>query len=147
MKPANDKWIRTGIELVDTQHAEYFRRLDILLLMIGNSELNGYGLRKGFDFFRSYAVVHFDTEELLMKISSFPEIEEHVKAHDFFRDNIDRMAEDLNVGKDVPEVAEELKLFLTGWLEDHIESYDLKLTRFLNEKLSSGLLEGNTSPG
>ncbi|HCE44928.1 MAG TPA: hypothetical protein DET40_15420 [Lentisphaeria bacterium] len=141
MNSRNHTWIRSGVELVDEQHKEYFRRLDILLGMMEKSELNDYELRRSFDFFRSYAVVHFDTEELLMKISSYPETEGHMRTHEFFSETIERMAEELSVSRDISLVAEELKVFLTGWLEDHIETFDLKLTKFLKERVLANELK------
>ncbi len=139
MDTRNDEWIRTGIALVDHQHEEYFRRLDILLAILGNSELNAHELRKSFDYFRSFAVVHFDTEELLMKISVYPQTEEHMKMHEFFGETIERLVQEMNTGGDIHYVAGELKVFVSGWLQDHIETHDMKLTSFLKDKISAGI--------
>ncbi len=140
MNDGNEKWIKTGIALVDEQHREYFRRLNALLDKIEKAELGELDFKKYLDYFRSYAVVHFDTEELLMRISSFPGLEEHVKAHAHFRENIERMSDDLSLSNDIPRIAGELKFFVFGWLEEHINSYDLKMTGFLKEKVEAGNL-------
>ncbi|HCE44929.1 MAG TPA: hypothetical protein DET40_15425 [Lentisphaeria bacterium] len=75
---------------------------------------------------------------MLMKNSSFPGLDEHVSMHEYFRENIERMAGNLHAINDVSKVAEELKVFLSGWLEDHILSTDMKMAGFLKEKDSAG---------
>ncbi len=134
----NEKWVKTGIELVDEQHREYFKRLNTLLDKIEKSELSDLDFMKCLGYFTNYAKVHFDTEELLMKISSCPGLEEHMKAHAYFRENIDRMSSALGKSKDIAGISGELKAFLFGWLENHINSYDLKMTKFLKGKMAEG---------
>ncbi len=136
MENKNENWIKTGIALVDEQHREYFRRLNLLLDKVEKGELHDIDFMRCLDYFRSYAVVHFDTEELLMKISSFPGPEEHVQMHGYFRGNVDRMADEIAATRDVLKVAGELKFFLFGWLEEHINSYDLRLAGYLKGKVS-----------
>ncbi len=136
MEITNRVFLSTGIALVDKQHDEYFRRLGLLMDKIRDPELKVENLRGSFDYFRCFALEHFDTEELLMRSTAYQDIEEHARMHDYFRENIERLSDEMEAGENIVRIANELKIFLSGWLEDHIKSTDLQMAEYLKGRIS-----------
>lgn len=79
-----------------------------------------------------YAESHFGLEETYMEMLDYPKREEHVLAHNRFRDELELMIK-------TPENREKatrqiISLFLTEWLKRHIFGIDKELEAFLLEK-------------
>jgi hemerythrin len=78
-----------------------------------------------------YAENHFVIEEEYMARLNYPGTEDHVRAHDKFRQELRSMVEH---GHEYDEaVRSSLTLFLSEWLKRHIFGIDKKLEQFVLE--------------
>ena len=70
--------IAVGVELIDEQHRNLFEHLNNFVDAIDN----GAGtdeIEKVVGFLDKYVIEHFDTEEMMMKEVSCPDMEEHIR--------------------------------------------------------------------
>lgn len=83
---------------------------------------------------QAYAEHHFSLEEVYMRELCYPEIDEHIKAHDRFREELtDMVASPLSINR---ELQDSLSLFLSEWLRLHVMGIDKKLEAFILESES-----------
>ena len=82
---------RIGVELIDTQHQELFRRLSNFIQIVQNNIPWNDKLeevKETLNFLQEYVVFHFNDEEAYMKEINYPDLELHKKIHKDFRDEI-----------------------------------------------------------
>lgn len=79
-----------------------------------------------------YSERHFTNEEVLMKASRYPALDEHVRHHEKLFEQIFRFSEKLSDRAFNP--THEMLLFLKGWLADHILHEDLLLGAYLQNQ-------------
>jgi hemerythrin len=116
--------LAVGIEEIDAQHRELFRRAARLLA----------GIRRGdpeeidelVDYLHRYAVTHFGAEEEAMRAARYPGYARHKAEHDGF------IAELLELSEENEEVggafvAVKIDRWLSGWLRDHVSRIDAEL--------------------
>ena len=105
----------------DAQHQVLFEILD-LIKEPGSDNHVLYRLR-------DYTETHFALEEQYMVRLDFPGRDEHIQAHDRFREEIEQL-----VGEDeVPDAQfrEIIATFLTEWLKRHVFGIDKELETFI----------------
>ena len=78
-----------------------------------------------------YAESHFSLEEEYMMQLDYPHREEHIKAHDKFRNELDTMMQ--NVHEYDETFRKALAEFLSKWLKGHIFGIDKQLEAFILE--------------
>ncbi len=78
-----------------------------------------------------YAEHHFSLEETYMAELDYPDIDEHIKAHDRFREELEAMV-DSATGMN-KAMQDSLSLFLSEWLRLHVLGIDKKLEAFVLE--------------
>ena len=110
----------------DTQHQVLFKLIDeIKLEPFDRAVLSKLQL---------YAEHHFILEEAYMVELGFPDTEEHIKAHDRFREELADMVEtNLPINK---ALQDSLSLFLSEWLRLHVLGIDKKLEAFILQSKS-----------
>jgi hemerythrin len=121
--------LAVGIEEVDAQHRELFRRAGRLLesLHEGSPEALGPVI----DFLHEYAVLHFGAEEEAMRASGFPGYVRHKAEHDrFIRDLLGLSKESKKRGAGAL-VALKVGQWLGEWLRQHVSGTDMEMARFL----------------
>ena len=86
------------LELIHQQHEELYRKFRSLAnqLQIGNSPR--CELTAAFDDLHRFVLVHFETEELLMDETGYPEIEAHRWQHHYVARNLAAIQTALNAG-------------------------------------------------
>lgn len=79
-----------------------------------------------------YTLVHFITEEEVLKIYEYPDFEEHKKIHDDFRLKLAKLKNetDFTNTKQVIHLSE----FLRAWLVGHIQKIDKKFSKHLRSQ-------------
>lgn len=105
----------------DKQHQVLFELID----QINSSTLD----ISIFHRLHDYAENHFLLEEEYMRLLDYPEIDEHIEAHDKFRLELDSMMQGFHSYDDVFRRA--LSEFLSQWLEAHVLEIDKKLENFI----------------
>jgi len=130
------KWsdeLSVGVELIDEQHQEMFRRINRLLGAL--SEVRGTAeLCRTVDFLTDYVHSHFETEEAYMTGNAYPGRQEHMQQHEYFRGEVAQLrarAEQEGPTEKLVVFAQEL---LVDWFTRHIRGTDMAFGRFLKEK-------------
>ena len=107
----------------DTQHQMLFRLLD----EVGHTGRAEAVLHR----LKFYAESHFGLEETYMELLDYPKREEHIRAHDRFRDELKTMI-NTPESRDIA-TRQIISTFLTEWLKRHIFGIDKELEAFLLE--------------
>ncbi|MGA2299388.1 MAG: hemerythrin family protein [Candidatus Acidiferrum sp.] len=123
--------VKIGEKSIDTEHDLQMQMLDSL------SE----ALQKGGDFspsryileqFIEFSDMHFLSEQLVMRLHSYPGYETHLEAHTRLMKKVRKIRESVFRGENAPslELVEELR----DWLLNHVASEDVAFGEFLREK-------------
>jgi hemerythrin-like metal-binding protein len=78
-----------------------------------------------------YTVTHFRDEERLMRYYNYPDIVRHLAEHAAFLDKVGQF----EFGKMMrdPGLANEIFMFLTDWLVEHISTVDVDMGKFIRQ--------------
>jgi methyl-accepting chemotaxis protein len=127
-----DDSIRTGNELIDTQHKQLFDTINDLL---ANSEQAKYeDIKDKLDFLNDYTIKHFFEEEQLQKKHEYPDYPNHKKIHEHFKEVIrDFQVQWIQKGGS-PEFSQEICNKIGDWLVSHIKGQDVKIAAHIREK-------------
>ena len=105
----------------DKQHQRLFELID---------DINTHKVDGGvFARLRDYAENHFLLEEEYMQRLDYPHIQEHIDAHNRFRDELTSMMENFHEYDE--SFRETLTIFLSEWLKKHIYGIDKDLEKFV----------------
>jgi hemerythrin len=127
-----------GIEPIDSQHKELFRRIAALRAGLRSGQGRS-ALLETLDFLAEYVDVHFSSEEKYMQRYDYPNTFTHRQAHEkFIREIADYKKEmkSLDAANEITSflgIAVERRL--ADWLKDHIGVMDKKLGTYLAERL------------
>jgi hemerythrin-like metal-binding protein len=80
----------------------------------------------------AYALQHFDTEEGLMRASSYPYLAAHEREHREFSDRVSEMERRRRHGQLLP--SSEMMDFLCTWLRDHVLDSDKDFGLFMKRQ-------------
>ncbi len=115
-----DKY-RTGIELIDAEHAELFRIIREVHCVIADELVTDKydAIIKLLEDLRTYTKEHFADEEEYMEAIGYEGLEAQKRAHDAFVARLDGM--DLSeIDEHQQDALEEIMEFLAEWLVNHI---------------------------
>ena len=121
--------LSVGVEEIDVQHQELFRRAARLLEGIHEGqpeELGGL-----VDFLYEYAVEHFGAEEEHMRRARFPGYARHKAEHDKFISDLLQLAREHERQGPGAFLALKASHWLGEWLRDHVSGTDAELGKFL----------------
>jgi hemerythrin len=118
-----------GIEEIDAQHQELFRRAGLFIESLHKQSRQEIGIL--LSFLRLYAITHFGAEEAWMRAAQYPGTTEHLKQHDRFIKDILALSEqhERPRGKGIDPAR--VSGWLTKWLEHHVTVVDTDLARHL----------------
>jgi len=121
--------LSVGVEEIDDQHRELFRRAGRLLegLRRGEPEEIG-GL---IDFLYEYAVTHFGAEEDFMREARYPGYVRHKVEHDRFISDLLALASEHDRKGAGAFMALKVNHWLVQWLKEHVSGTDAELGKFL----------------
>ncbi|MBT3288835.1 MAG: hemerythrin family protein, partial [Victivallales bacterium] len=122
----------THVEVIDTQHKEYFNRVNGLLKHAAAGE-SAADVAEALDFVGSYAVFHFDSEQDAMRFADYPELDEHLEQHQHFATHLEKLTTSFDKDGFRPSLGRELNALLVDWFVHHIRTIDQKLGRFLQK--------------
>jgi hemerythrin len=128
----NDSYA-VGVEVIDAQHRELFRRISSLVEAMGT----GQGKDQVADVIRflgDYVVVHFQTEEQLMDQRGFPEAVAHKKEHADFAATLARLKAQLTAEGPSAALAIDVNNKVCNWMVRHLLGTDRTLATFLKGK-------------
>jgi len=123
--------VKIGEKSIDTEHDLQMQMLDSL------SE----ALRKGGDFspsryileqFIEFSDMHFLSEQLVMRLHSYPGYELHLEAHTQLMKKVREIRDSVVRGEDAPSL--HLVQQLRDWLLQHVASEDVAFGEFLRQQ-------------
>jgi hemerythrin len=132
----NVQWTPTlavGVEIIDNQHKELFRRVEGLMEAMkrarGRMEIGSLVAYLG-----TYVVEHFQQEEKYMQEFAYPDYAGHKQEHEKLVEEYGGMKNTLmTVGLNAIEVVK-IQRKLVDWLEHHIGESDKALGKYLAGK-------------
>jgi hemerythrin len=102
--------------------------LDELRLYSTNKD-NKQLVKTLFDEFEAYSSYHFVAEERMMKKSEFPDYEQHMQQHLFFKQKINEFRNAFEYRNDI--IDEQMLNFLRMWFVVHISEHDKQYADFI----------------
>jgi methyl-accepting chemotaxis protein len=120
-----NKSFETGIKLIDEQHMELFRQIEILLDSGKSGRVN-----ETLDFLEKYIAKHFSDEQEMHVQSKYPKAAKHRQYHEAYKTTFHELKE--KYIKEGPTVANNIAVNKTviGWLKDHIMIQDKDFAAF-----------------
>jgi hemerythrin len=129
------KWtedLATGHEVIDGQHRELYRRINVLLA----AAKQGRGKADVGEFIRflsGHVLEHFRDEEKLQLESAYPDYIDHKKQHEQFKNELADLIRYLEInGVSYATVIDTLNMSI-DWLARHIMERDKPLAEYLRE--------------
>lgn len=125
--------IHTGIPLIDRQHEGYADLVDRVFDLCSEPTVSRNTLVAPVNQALAYALEHFDCEERLMRSERYPICDGHVVRHNFFRDEADKFAAELQAPALADDFTVRLARLLLTWFCGHVQTEDLQLAVFLKK--------------
>lgn len=128
---------KIGVDLIDTQHEELFRRVSEFTKVIrseGDWDDRLDKVKETMLFMKDYVIVHFKEEEIYQEQINYPEIEEHKKAHAEFREGINNYIKIFEEEGFTEEKIQEFGGKLMAWLIMHVGNIDQKIGEYVRSK-------------
>lgn len=126
----NDR-LSVGIVAIDEQHKQLIKIINEL----NDAMKQGKGksvLSKIIDGLIRYTETHFKLEERYFEQLGYPDAANHKREHIAFTKKVTEFKEGFDKGKITLSV--EIMIFLSNWLQNHIEGVDKKYGAFFNAK-------------
>lgn len=118
----------TGVLAIDDQHRHLTEQAIELFSTINESSSEAY-IQEWFEKFGETIAYHFDYETKFMASYRIKETDEHLKLHQYFIDEVQRLGKELI--KDFSKV-DEIKVWILSWWIDHINITDQNTFNFIN---------------
>jgi hemerythrin len=115
--------LATGIEEIDAQHRELFRRLNAFLdaCDAGKEKKELVGMLQ---FLDDYVVVHFRAEERLQELYGYSDRARHREYHRGFVGRLTDLKRRFLLEGPTSSLVKEINRTVVGWLLDHIAEKD-----------------------
>lgn len=123
MAPQWSPALAVGVEAIDEQHRELFRRAGELVLALKEGRRTDVGALV--EYLGDYADRHFVAEEGLMEAAGYPELPGHRAQHADFRRELARLVGDYERKGATPLVTLTLHNWLSDWLRQHVSTSDV----------------------
>lgn len=128
---------RVGVDLIDKQHQELFKRLSAFIEVVQNDdpwESKLDRVKETMSFMQQYVVTHFDDEEAYQKSIGYPELESHQEAHAKFKDSINEYVVEFETVGFTEDKMQEFSGKLMAWLIMHVGHVDKKIGEFVRSQ-------------
>ncbi len=126
--------LSVGLDQIDDQHKELFKKLDQLLEAC-NQGKGRVIIEELLRFLGDYVVTHFGTEEVYMDRFAYPETADHKRQHAAFIKQFVELKETFEKEGPGIHIVILTNRTVVAWLNTHIRNTDTKLGAFLKGKL------------
>lgn len=127
------KWrdaLSIGIEEIDTQHQELFKRFDLFLAACEAGEgINR--LNELMEFLADYVQYHFQDEERMHLLHDYPGLKEHRKLHGKFIEDFRKMQDGARTEGVALHHIIDTNALLFKWIINHISKADKEFGDFI----------------
>lgn len=125
--------LETGHKEIDEQHRQLFDALNNIAAAFKRG--NGYEeLYKTLVFLTDYTVMHFNTEEELMKKHVYDDYYAHKQCHEDFKKTVTALIRRLKNEGPSEDLVVTVTAVIGDWLISHIRVDDKRMTAFLGSK-------------
>jgi hemerythrin len=121
--------LAVGVDEIDEQHRELFRRVDDLEDAIVARD--DQGALRMLRFLEEYVRVHFAAEEGLMAALRYPALGGHRTQHAAFNTAVQSIARALDRDGATAALVLQLEREVTSWLRDHVFTADVAFGKFV----------------
>ncbi|NLV92725.1 MAG: hemerythrin family protein [Firmicutes bacterium] len=125
--------LAVGVELIDEQHKELFKRINDLFEAC-NQGKGKEAVAETIDFLEDYVVVHFTDEQALMRRHRYPQYESHKALHDGFVESLKQLKEHLDTEGPGLTLVLKTNRIVVQWLTGHIRRVDTQFAKFLHDQ-------------
>lgn len=128
---------RIGVNLIDDQHQELFKRLSGFIQIVQNNiswEDKLEEIKSTLDFLEEYVIFHFNDEENYMREINYPDYESHKQIHENFTSEINDYIVLFETAGFTEDKMKELNARLMTWLIMHIGRMDQEIGKYAKEK-------------
>jgi len=115
--------LETGITLIDDQHKELFRQVDILFDS-ANANAASERVSKTLKFLGEYVEKHFNDEQQLHLKAQYPKREQHKKMHIAFVEAFKNLKQSYDADGAKLAVLLKINRTVSEWLKSHIMVHD-----------------------
>jgi hemerythrin len=129
--------LAVGVDEIDAQHRELFRRADLFVSGIDACSPQEIGVL--LSYLRLYAVTHFGAEEEVMRASAFPGYAAHKRQHDQFVRDLLALSQEIDRRRGPRLDPQRVAVWIGRWLVDHVSREDVELARHLAARGEAGL--------
>ena len=126
---------KIGVELVDKQHKELFRRLGDFIQNVRSDKEKAEKkkeVEKTLNFMGEYVATHFDAEEALQKKYNYPDFENHHQIHEDFKKEIAEFQQKYQEKEYDEDFVMEFSGRLLTWLINHVATTDQNIGEHIN---------------
>jgi len=126
---------KIGVELVDQQHKELFKRLGNFIQNVRSDKEDSEKkeeVEKTLNFMGEYVAVHFDAEEELQKKYNYPDFENHHQIHEDFKAEVADFQRKYRENEYDEDFVMEFSGRLLTWLIIHVASTDQDIGEHIN---------------
>jgi hemerythrin len=124
--------LRVGVEEIDEQHQELFRRAERLIHALKAGDRGE--VEPLLHYLSDYIVSHFECEERWMAKAEYPGLAEHQDAHRRFKDDFRERTREYQRKGPTPLVALTISNWLSDWLVRHLGGEDVALAQWLTAR-------------
>lgn len=128
---------KIGVEHIDMQHEELFRRVSEFTKVIRSEEdwdARVDKVKETMIFMKDYVIDHFNEEEIYQEQINYPDIETHREAHAKFREGINNYVKIFEEEGFTEEKIQEFGGKLMAWLIMHVGNMDQKIGEYVRSK-------------
>lgn len=126
------KNLEVGVDLIDSQHKQWFEKAD-QLFEAGKSGKSKEYIIQMFDFLDEYTKTHFRDEEKYMQSINYPEISQQKQMHaDFIKKLSELRTQYETAGANISVIIS-ANQFILDWLTKHISNADKKIGEYASK--------------
>lgn len=132
--PIPSRWspkYELGIPPIDQQHQSIFQLLDDLNGVLTRQDKDSMSFHLTLSLVRQWADRHFSSEETLMAVIEFPDIQEHKYLHHEFLRKMEEASFLIRQNGDFLAAVERLIDYIATWLDGHILVEDQEWAAYL----------------
>lgn len=126
-----------GVQLIDDQHKELFKRVDAFVLTLRSSaswEEKVQKVNETLEFMNGYVVEHFRDEEEYQVRIGYPGYESHKKVHDDMVSYVLKVTAEYKESGYNEQLMQQFGGKLLSWLINHVAAEDQRIADYAIEK-------------
>lgn len=127
----------TGFEEIDDQHRQLFEKANAFFYDADSGQ-SDEKLVETLNFLVEYVKFHFAEENNLMRQSSYPRSEDHIKSHKLLVEKLVNIYRALIAEGPSKEIFTHANYLIRHWLVNHVQDSDKRLATYLKAWRKSG---------